>query len=277
MRNITLIVVVLVSFVCLLLTACPSSTPKNPKELEPRVEQGNPPEQGSPVVTEPVVTSPVEGEPAVLPVSPEGTVGSTGEGENPMTKSIGIPEDIFGHYTTWPPAKITTEELELLKHAVVVFETTKGIIKIRVFPDEAPIHSANFVKLTQEGFFDGLTFHRVVRDFMSQGGDPLGTGEGGPEPEYTLPAEIKLPHKAGSVAAARVGDEWNPERRSSGSQFYMVHTDMSCKRLDGQYTVFGQIIEGLDVNLSLSVNSTGPASIPGAPTDKIIRAWVEAG
>ncbi len=275
MRNITLIAVVLISFVCLLLTACPSSTPKNPKELEPRIEQGNTPKQESPVEGETAVTSPVEGESAVSPVSPEGTVGSTGEGENPMTESKGIPEDIFGHYATWPPAKITTEEIALLKHAVVVFETTKGIIKMRVFPDEAPIHSANFVKLAQEGFFDGLKFHRVIRGFMSQGGDPLGTGEGGPE--YTLPAEIKLPHKAGSVAAARLPDQVNRERRSSGSQFYLVHTDTSGSGLDGQYTVFGQIVEGLDVNLSLSVNYTGGGPIEGAPTDKIVRAWVEAG
>ena len=160
----------------------------------------------------------------------------------------------------------------------MVFETTKGTIKIRVFPDAAPINSANFVKLARDGFYDGLTFHRVIKGFMSQGGDPTGTGQGGPTPDYTLPAEIGLPHKDGSVAAARTGDQMNPQRRSSGSQFYMCHSQQGCAMLDGQYTVFGQIVEGQDVNLALTVTYTsGPQSalIPGVKPDKIVKAWVE--
>ncbi len=197
------------------------------------------------------------------------------EEEETMTETNEIPENIFGHYEEWPPEAITDEEVELLTSIRVVFETTKGIIKIQLFPNEAPIHGANCVKLVQDGFYDGLIFHRVISNFMSQGGDPDGTGGGGPG--YTLPAEIELPHLAGSMSAARTGDQINPERRSSGSQFYFVHTDQSGVSLNGMYTVYGRIVEGLDVNLSLSVNYTGAGPIPGAETDNIIKAWVEMG
>jgi cyclophilin family peptidyl-prolyl cis-trans isomerase len=200
---------------------------------------------------------------------------TTGGEEETMLAPEPVPDDIFGHYETWPPDSITDEEIDILRRVVVVFETTKGVMKIRLFPDQAPIHSANFVKLVQEGFYDGLTFHRVMENFMSQGGDPEGTGQGGPG--YTLPAEIGLPHRAGSVAAARVGDQYNPQRRSSGSQFYICHTDESCARLNGAYTVYGQVVEGLDVNRSLSINYTNQGPIPGAETDSIIRAYIEMG
>ena len=194
------------------------------------------------------------------------------EGET-MTEISEVPENIFGEYETWPPDSITQEEVDLLNQILVVFETTKGIVKVRLFPENAPLHDANLVKLVQEGFYDGLTFHRVMSNFMSQGGDPDGTGGGGPG--YTIPAEIGLPHVAGSMAAARTGDQINPERRSSGSQFYWVHTDQSCRGLNGQYTVYGQIVEGNDVNLSLSINYTNAGPTSGAETDSIIRAWVE--
>ncbi len=189
--------------------------------------------------------------------------------EEPMIEAISLPDNLFGHYETWPPENITDEEIEILRQVVCVLETTKGTIRIRLFPDAAPIHSANFVKLIQEGFYDGLTFHRIIEGFMSQGGDPEGTGSGGPG--YTLPAEIGLPHEAGRVSAARLGDEMNPERRSSGSQFYLCHTTEGVAHLDGDYSVFGQIIEGQDVNLALNVSG------PGVEPDKIDRAYVELG
>ena len=111
----------------------------------------------------------------------------------------------------------------------VKIQTTLGDIVVRLY-DETPLHRDNFVKLVEEGYYDGTLFHRVIKDFMIQGGDPdskgapagkaLGTGG----PDYTLEAEIKaeLIHKRGALAAARQGDEVNPERRSSGSQFYIV-------------------------------------------------------
>ena len=111
----------------------------------------------------------------------------------------------------------------------VKMETSLGDIVVRLY-DETPIHRDNFVKLVKEGYYDGTLFHRVIKNFMIQGGDPnskgasadadLGTGS----PDYTLEAEIRegLYHKRGALAAARKGDEVNPERRSSGSQFYIV-------------------------------------------------------
>ena len=104
-----------------------------------------------------------------------------------------------------------------------------GDIVVRLY-DETPIHRDNFVKLAKEGYYDGTLFHRVIKDFMIQGGDPDSKGApagkmlGMGGPDYTLEAEIKdgLIHKRGALAAARQGDEVNPERRSSGSQFYIV-------------------------------------------------------
>ena len=104
-----------------------------------------------------------------------------------------------------------------------------GDIVVRLY-DETPIHRDNFVKLAKEGYYDGTLFHRVIKDFMIQGGDPDSKGAPASQmlgmggPDYTLEAEIKegLYHKRGALAAARQGDEMNPERRSSGSQFYIV-------------------------------------------------------
>ena len=111
----------------------------------------------------------------------------------------------------------------------VKIETTLGDIIVRLY-DETPIHRDNFVKLVKEGYYDGTLFHRVIKDFMIQGDDPDSKGApagkmlGVGGPDYTLEAEIKdnLYHKRGALAAARQGDEVNPERRSSGSQFYIV-------------------------------------------------------
>ena len=111
----------------------------------------------------------------------------------------------------------------------VKIQTTLGDIAVRLY-DETPIHRDNFVKLVKEGYYDGTLFHRVIKDFMIQGGDPDSKGApagkmlGVGGPDYTLEAEIKdgLFHKRGALAAARQGDEVNPERRSSGSQFYIV-------------------------------------------------------
>ena len=111
----------------------------------------------------------------------------------------------------------------------IKIQTALGDITVRLY-DETPIHRDNFVKLVKEGYYDGTLFHRVIKDFMIQGGDPDSKGApagkmlGAGGPGYTLEAEIKngLFHKRGALAAARQGDEVNPERRSSGSQFYIV-------------------------------------------------------
>ncbi|MCY4160126.1 MAG: peptidylprolyl isomerase [Bacteroidetes bacterium] len=167
--------------------------------------------------------------------------------------------------------------------------TTMGTMVIELY-DDTPIHRDNFKKLASEGFFDGTTFHRVIGGFMIQGGDPNSkdddpnnNGNGGPG--YTLPAEIvsERYHKRGALASARLGDNMNPERESSGSQFYIVHGSIypgefldqlqsraqqmipdstfefsdearriymdegGAPMLDGMYTVFGELVEGFEV------------------------------
>ena len=127
----------------------------------------------------------------------------------------------------------------------VKIETKLGDIVVRLY-DETPIHRDNFIKLAREGYYDGTLFHRVIKNFMIQGGDPDSKGApagkmlGVGGPDYTLEAEIKdgLFHKRGALAAARQGDEVNPERRSSGSQFYIVwgqvYNDSQLKQLSKQ-------------------------------------------
>ena len=132
--------------------------------------------------------------------------------------------------------------------------TTHGTMKVRLY-SKTPKHRDNFTKLANEKYYDGIRFHRVIEGFMIQTGDPYSRdtslinqwGTGGPE--YTIPAEFvqEYQHKKGAIAAARKGDMANPRKASSGSQFYIVHDPYSCQHLDGQYTVFGEVTEGLDV------------------------------
>ncbi len=150
--------------------------------------------------------------------------------------------------------KVEKKLSDLAEEPIFDIVTNYGVIKIKLYKD-TPLHKANFAKLALSGFYDGLLFHRVINGFMIQGGDPLTKdpanadrfGTGGPG--YTVPAEI-LPqyrHKKGALAAARRGDAANPMKESSGSQFYIVQNEQTCAQLDGQYTVFGETIEGLDV------------------------------
>jgi peptidyl-prolyl cis-trans isomerase B (cyclophilin B) len=125
-----------------------------------------------------------------------------------------------------------------------IIDTERGTIVVELYPAVAPKTVANFETLVNKGFYNGLTWHRVVPDFVIQGGDPDGTGAGGPG--YTVPAEINPAehHLRGSLATARQGDEVNPKRESSGSQFYICLEPQA--GLDGQYTVFGGVIKGMD-------------------------------
>jgi cyclophilin family peptidyl-prolyl cis-trans isomerase len=144
----------------------------------------------------------------------------------------------------------TTTDKDSKESNTVLMQTSMGDITIELFEKDAPQHVANFKKLVKSGFYNGTTFHRVIPNFMIQGGDPnskdndrSNDGLGGPG--YTIPAEIKAKHEKGSLAGARMGDQVNPKRESSGSQFYIVTGDAS--HLDGQYTVFGKVTKGLDV------------------------------
>lgn len=136
---------------------------------------------------------------------------------------------------------------------LVTISTPQGEIKLLLF-DDTPQHKANFLKLAKEGFYDGTTFHRVIDGFMIQGGDPNTKdddprNDGSGSPGYTVPAEIVPAHKhvRGAVAAARQGDQVNPTRASSGSQFYIVENHNGTPMLDDVYTVFGQVVDGLDI------------------------------
>lgn len=150
--------------------------------------------------------------------------------------------------------------------------TNKGTIKIRLYSD-TPKHRENFAKLAFEGFFDGTLFHRVIRDFMIQGGDPLTKkaenqpqyGTGGPG--YQIPAEIRANHhhKKGALAAARKGDIANPMKESSGSQFYLVQSEAGCRHLDGEYTIFGETIDGFAVIDDIASVQTDGRGLPLEP------------
>ena len=130
------------------------------------------------------------------------------------------------------------------KNYQAVIHTSKGDIICQLYPEQAPLSVTNFIQLAEGGFYNGLIFHRVVSNFVIQGGDPEGTGKGGPG--YTLAAEIGLPHQKGALAWARLPTSiQNPHKRSSGSQFYI--TLEKIPYLDGEYTVFGQTIQGMDV------------------------------
>ena len=189
---------------------------------------------------------------------------------------------------------------EAAQHAEprIKISTEHGDIVLKLY-NETPEHRDNFLKLVGEGFYDGTLFHRVINQFMIQGGDPGSRnaepgqmlGSGGPD--YTIPAEIipGLIHKKGALAAARQGDHVNPERRSSGSQFYIVHgrtfsfedidtmeermgagltakqrntytTVGGAPHLDGAYTVFGEVVSGLEVVDKIAAIETGVADRP---------------
>ena len=170
------------------------------------------------------------------------------------------------------------------KETLVLIETDKGKIKVKLF-DETPKHRDNFIKHVKEHLYDGLLFHRVIKQFMIQGGDinskdaPMDKHLGDGELDYTLPAEFVYPqyfHRRGALCAARMPDDENPEKASSPNQFYIVtgkyYTEMELNKmeaekgitlteeqrkaymleggaphLDGNYTVFGQVIEGMKV------------------------------
>ena len=144
-----------------------------------------------------------------------------------------------------PPRKSSKDE-------VVTLTTSQGVIRLVLF-DDTPLHKANFLQKAKSGFYDGTTFHRIIPDFMIQGGDantkdadPSNDGLGQPN-DGTIPAELAPghPHVYGAVAAARMGGP--PGTPSSISQFYLVENHNGTPFLNSQYTVFGQVIQGLDV------------------------------
>lgn len=140
------------------------------------------------------------------------------------------------------------------KEVVMVVETTMGTVEFKLY-NETPLHRDNFIRLAEKHYFDSLLFHRVIDDFVIQGGDPnskyakpgemLGDGE----PDYRVPAEIRVDQGItcvkGSILAAREGDDVNPQRESCASQYCFMMRP--CPHLDGAYTVFGEVTEGMEV------------------------------
>jgi cyclophilin family peptidyl-prolyl cis-trans isomerase len=135
--------------------------------------------------------------------------------------------------------------------------TNHGAIQVELFDEDAPKTVENFLKLARDGFYDGVTFHRVIPDFMIQGGDPTGTGSGGPG--YTFEDEINE-HKVvrGALAMANAGPDTN------GSQFFVV-TAEATPWLDGKHTVFGRVTSGMDVVDEISNVETDPNDKPLEP------------
>ena len=137
------------------------------------------------------------------------------------------------------------------------FETSKGTITIELFEQDAPKTVANFEKLANSVYYNGVTFHRVIADFMIQGGDPTGTGSGGPG--YTFEDEIN-PHKVerGALAMANAGPNTN------GSQFFIV-TTQAASWLDGKHTVFGRVVEGMEAVDAIESTETDASDAPLEP------------
>jgi cyclophilin family peptidyl-prolyl cis-trans isomerase len=138
-----------------------------------------------------------------------------------------------------------------LRYKAVKVETDFGDFRIWLY-HLTPLHRQNFLNLTQQGFYDSLIYHRVVEDFVVQGGDPEGTGYGGPG--YNIPAEIipGLDHVYGAVGAARFPDNVNPDKESNGSQYYIVCDPDGEPFLNGNYSVFGFVFQGMDAVFAIS-------------------------
>lgn len=127
-----------------------------------------------------------------------------------------------------------------MAHAIM--ETDKGTMKIEFFSNDAPGHVKNFIDLSKKGFYDGISFHRVIPDFVIQGGDPTGTGAGGPG--YTIPCELdgdNQYHDRGVLSMAHRGPN------TGGSQFFICHNRQNTQHLDRRHTCFGKVVDGLDV------------------------------
>ncbi|MGX5729764.1 peptidylprolyl isomerase [Pseudoxanthomonas beigongshangi] len=122
---------------------------------------------------------------------------------------------------------------------IATFDTSRGPIKVELYPDKAPLTVANFVNLAKRGFYDGLNFHRVIADFMIQGGCPEGSGRGGPGYRFEDETNNGVRHERGVLSMANAGPNTN------GSQFFITH--VATPWLDGKHTVFGKVLEGLDV------------------------------
>lgn len=166
---------------------------------------------------------------------------------------------------------IHSEEKVVKKDVVVVFETTQGVIEFTLKPDVAPKACENFTKLIESNYYDGIIFHRVIKDFMIQGGDPTGTGRGG-KSIYGKPFEDECVSsvrfdKPGLLAMANAGPSTN------GSQFFI--TTAVTPWLNMRHTIFGEVTKGMDIVRKIEGIKTGPQDRPQSE-QKIIKAYVKS-
>jgi cyclophilin family peptidyl-prolyl cis-trans isomerase len=156
-------------------------------------------------------------------------------------------------------------EIDPAKKYKARMETDKGTMVFELFADKAPKTVNNFVFLSRQGFYDGIIFHRVIADFMAQGGDPTGRGSGGPGYRFADEFNASLKHdKPGTLSMANAGPGTN------GSQFFITH--VATPWLDGKHTVFGRVVEGMDVLMSIPPRDPGRPEYPGV---KILSVTIE--
>ena len=205
-----------------------------------------------------------KGEPAAAPEAPTPEPGEAAAQTGAPAPEPGAAAPEEGATILSKPAdQLTVEEMEKLQ---AVLETNQGVIKFKFYPRQAPNHCRNFIKLAEKGFYNGLIFHRVIPGFMLQGGDPSGTGSGGPG--WTIAAEFSdLPHLKGTVSMARTNDP-----NSAGSQFFIMLDRKP--HLDHQYSVFGQVAQGQEVvdKIGAAPNSGPRGNPPDRPTqDQVMQ------
>jgi cyclophilin family peptidyl-prolyl cis-trans isomerase len=191
-------------------------------------------------------------EPAAEPAA-ESAAGAPLDGERPLASIT--PAERNNYYNAPPEMVIDTD-----KSYEAIITTNKGEMRLRLFDDEAPVTVNNFVFLANQGFYDGTTFHRVLEDFMAQGGDPSGTGSGGPGYQFQDEFDDNLTFdRRGLLAMANAGAGTN------GSQFFITFVETPW--LNGLHTIFGELIEGDDVLSSITLRDPGSAT----PADIIER------
>lgn len=192
--------------------------------------------------------------------------GSRNEKKNKAAEEQGVEQKALDSL------KISEKLAALEAEPLFDIVTTMGTIRVKLYSG-TPKHRENFARLAFEGFYDGILFHRVINGFMIQAGDPLTKdpervseyGTGGPG--YTVEAEFvpEYKHLKGALAAARRGDKANPWKASSGSQFYIVQDEEVCAQLDGDYTVFGQTVEGFEVIDAIASVPVNGRNLPLSP------------
>lgn len=193
-------------------------------------------------------------EPEAEPAA-DSTGAAVVEGERPLAALT--PAERNNYYTAAPEMTIDTD-----KTYEAIITTEKGEMRIRLFDDEAPITVNNFVFLANQGFYDGTTFHRVLADFMAQGGDPTGSGSGGPGYQFEDEFDDSLSFdRRGLLAMANSGPGTN------GSQFFITFNGENSAHLTGAHTIFGELVEGDDVLSAITLRDPGSAT----PADVIER------